>query len=160
MSSEVVVNMKICEGVKWDGNSAGVLDGTAYVGNLVKDSQSSKWKAADGGLKGITDVEKKNTVKGAIAACRYWYDEQKYGKPFCCQYGESGFLDADKKYTRAGVEAQAVIDGTKTSGAKAVEFEVNGFKMRAHPGAEGFNAAIQMTITAATAFAAAAIAMQ
>ena len=160
MSSTVVVNMKVCEGVKWDDNSAGVLDKTAYVGNLVKDSQNSKWKAADGGFKGITDADKKDTTKAAIASCRYWYDEQKYGKPFCCQIGESGTLDADKKFTRMGIDSAAVMPGTKTTDAKAIEFEISGAKWRSYPGAEGFNGAIQMTITAATAFAAAAIAMQ
>ena len=71
-------------------------------------------------MKGITDAQMKTTEAG-IANCRYWYDEQKYGKAFCCQLGEMGTLDADKKYTLTAVEAVGVYDGKKTSDAKAVD---------------------------------------
>ena len=49
-------------------------------------------------MKGATEAKEK-TTEMAIAACRYWYDEQKHEKAFCCQMGETGTLDADKKYT-------------------------------------------------------------
>ena len=155
-----VVNQKICDGVEWklDLVKAGDV-AKIYPTNLVKDSQSSKWKASDGGAKDLTDADKK-TTKAPIAMCRYWYDEQKYGKPFCCQMYEYGSLDADKKYTLVGTGAGAVIDGTKTGKGEALDYEMTGLgKIRSIPGAETFQGAIQMTMTAATAVAAAAVAM-
>ena len=139
------VNLKICEGVTWD---KATITGTELTKNsLVKDAQNSKWQAADGGMKGITDAQKKTTEAG-IANCRYWYDEQKHDKAFCCQLGEMGTLDADKKYTLTSVSAVGVYAGKKTSDAAAVDTTAT---MRMVPGAETFNGAVQMAATAAFA---------
>ena len=92
--TEYAVNLKICEGVTYTKEA--VLAETAAPGNLVK--ADSKWADPEGGLKGITEAQRK-TMEGAIHMCRYWYDETSYGKPFCCQMMEAGTLDADKKYT-------------------------------------------------------------
>ena len=105
---------------------------------------------ADGGKKDITDAMKK-TTEGAIHACRWWYDEQKYAKPFCCQMVELGTLDADKKYTMDEVKATAVIDGTSTSSSEPVDISAT---EKVTPGAETFNGAVQVAATAVTALAA------
>ena len=144
-----VVNSKVCEGVKFDKTNLSA--GTAYPTNLVKDSQASKWLKPDGGLKDITDAQKK-TTEAAIASCRYWYDEQKHGKSFCCQMMEAGTVDADKKYTLTQVGASAVIDGTSTSAAEVVDMTA---ESRYIPGAETFNGAMKAAATAATVIAAA-----
>ena len=62
--------------------------------------------------KAITD----SSEDAAVAACRAWYDENSYGKPYCCQQFSMAM----------GINQVEVVDATETEAAES--FTVNSIK--------------------------------
>ena len=153
-SDSVVVNSLICPGTVFTKDA--LLNTKAFPTNLV--STDSKWLTT--GLKGITDEQKRTSIDGPEAACRWWYDDVAYGEGFCCQMYEFGTLETDENgneiYTIIEIKPAAVtiLPEDSLESADAVDLDAN---TRYTPGAMLYPNGAKEAIAATAAAVLAAI---